>query len=184
MFNINRRWTIFSVAILTLSAVWIGLTAMYAPATTQGQAPAPRAGFLAPDFDLQTLDGQTVTLAQFRGQPVILNLWASWCPPCKAEMPAIQAMYSAYHEQGLVVLGLNMTSQDDLGNAQAFAQQAGVTFPVLLDRDGSVARRYEMRALPTTVFIDRKGVIQEVVVGGPLSESMLRSKALQLLEDQ
>ncbi len=182
MTEFNWRWTIFSLAILALSAVWIGLTAVYAPATTQGQAPAPQPGFLAPDFELQTLDGQTLSLAQFHGQPVILNLWASWCPPCKAEMPAIQSMYSAYHEQGLVVLGLNMTSQDDLGNAQAFAQQAGVTFPVLLDQDGSVARRYEMRALPTTVFIDRNGVIQEVVVGGPLSEAMLRSKALQLLE--
>ncbi len=182
MFNSNHRWTIFSLTILAISAAWIGLTAAYAPATTQGRTPAPRPGFLAPDFKLQTLDGQTLTLAQFRGQPVIVNLWASWCPPCKAEMPAIQSMYSAYKDKGLVVLGLNMTSQDDVGSAQSFAQKAGVTFPILLDRDGSVARRYEMRALPTTVFIDRNGLIQDVVVGGPLPESMLRSKAELLLE--
>ncbi len=182
MLNFNRRWTVFSVAILALSAVWIGLTAVYAPATTQGRMPAPRPGFLAPDFELQTLDGQSLSLSQFRGQPVILNLWASWCPPCKAEMPSIQSTYSAYKDQGLVVLGLNMAFQDDVNNTRSFTQQAGVTFPVLLDQDGSVARRYEMRALPTTVFIDRSGVIQDVVVGGPLPESMLRAKALQLME--
>ncbi len=178
----NRYWTFFSLAILTLSAIWIALTTIYAPSTTQGRVPAPRPGFLAPDFTLQTFDGQMVSLSQFHGQPVILNLWASWCPPCKAEMPAIQQVYSAYQNQGLVVLGVNMTSQDDIASAQRFAKQAGVTFPVLLDQTGEVARSYEMRALPTTVFIDQNGMIQDLVVGGPLSKSMLRSKALQLLE--
>lgn len=181
MQSLQRRWTLFSLIILSVSAAWVALTTVYAGETTGGKIAAPRPGFLAPDFELQTLTGENIRLGQLHGRPVILNLWASWCPPCKAEMPAIQRVYAAYSDRGLAVLGVNMTYQDDAESAQRFAREQGVTFPILLDRDGSVGRQYEMRALPTTFFIDGDGVIQDVVVGGPLSEALLRSKALQLL---
>jgi cytochrome c biogenesis protein CcmG, thiol:disulfide interchange protein DsbE len=113
---------------------------------------------------------------------VILNLWASWCPPCKAEMPALENVHRQYERDGLVVLGVNMTYQDSASRAVQFLLEEGLTFPVVMDTDGSVGRRYQMRALPTTFFIARDGMIHSLEVGGPLPEAMLRAKAIELLE--
>jgi peroxiredoxin len=177
-----RIFTYVSVAILTVAAVWIWLSRAPAGGTTQGLIPAAQKGFLAPDFALETADGETIRLSELRGRPVVMNVWASWCPPCREEMPALERVYQAYQQQGAVVLGVNSTIQDQRQDALAFTAGQGLTFPILFDADGEVTKLYGVRALPTTYFIDAQGVIQEVIAGGPMSEALLRIRVEQLLE--
>lgn len=178
-----HHWTPFSLVVLLISAGWIALTAFSAPETTSGRIPAPRPGFLAPDFELQTLDGQTFRLSEQQGRPVILNLWASWCLPCRTEMPALQQVHETYGEQGLFVIGLNTTYQDSLVDVQQFVGDFGLSFPILLDMDNRAGRLYRLNALPTTFFIRADGTIADIVIGGPMSEALLRSKANELLPE-
>jgi len=179
----SRRWWAFTLAILLLGAGWTWLSRVPASVATVGQIPSPREGFPAPDFTLDTLGGESATLSAYRGKVVIVNLWASWCGPCRAEMPAIQKVYAANRERGLEVLAVNGTFQDSESGAQAFAQELGLTFPILLDRDGAVSKRYLLRALPSTFFVDRKGVIRSVVFGGPVTEAVVQTKIEALLQE-
>ncbi|UCD40778.1 MAG: TlpA family protein disulfide reductase [Chloroflexota bacterium] len=174
------RWIIFSLLLLSLGAVWIWLSSVEAGTTTQGAVPAPQSGFLAPDFELETFDRETYRLSDLRGRPVLINFWASWCPPCRSEMPAIQNVYDEYRTQGFEVLAVNSTHQDNLGDAITFAQVRDLTFPILLDRDGAVGTLYDIRSLPTSFFIDQEGIIQDVVIGGPMAEALLKIRAEQL----
>lgn len=176
----HRR--ILSVLVLVLGGAWIALSADRDGSATAGLIPAPQAGFLAPDFSLSTPDGETVTLSDLRGQAVLLNLWATWCPPCRAEMPAIQALYEEYRDQGFAVLAVNTTYQDDPTAVRPFFEQNGLTFTLLLDESGSVASAYALRSLPSSFFIDRRGIIREVVIGGPMSEALLRTRIEAILE--
>ncbi len=98
-------------------------------------------------------------------------------------MPAIESVYQEYKNEGLEVLAVNTTYQDQEAEVTAFVQQYGLTFPILLDKTGAVSNRYQLRGLPSTYFVDRKGVIRSVVVGGPMSEALIRSKILDLLEE-
>ena len=171
------------VVALSLGTGWTFLSRIPMTAINAGERPAsPRQGFMAPDFTLDLLGGGQVKLSDLRGKPVVVNLWASWCPPCRAEMPAIEKVYRDYKDLGLVVLGVNTTNQDSEADAAAFVREYGLTFPIPLDRDGSVSVRYALRGLPTTFFIDRKGIIRSVVVGGPMSEAVIRSNVEDLLK--
>jgi len=178
-----RRWWAFTLTTLLIGLGWTWASRV--PSTVAGarQIPSPREGFPAPDFSLDTLGGELATLSAYRGQVVIVNLWASWCGPCRAEMPALQNVYAAHRERGIEVLAVNSTFQDSEADAQAFAQNLGLTFPILLDREGAVSRRYLLRALPSTFFIDRQGVIRSVIVGGPMSEAVIQSKIEPLLQE-
>jgi cytochrome c biogenesis protein CcmG/thiol:disulfide interchange protein DsbE len=178
----NRSFTYLSILVLMIGALWAWWSRAPAQGTTGGLIPAPQKGFLAPDFALETAEGKTIRLSELRGQPVVLNIWASWCGPCRAEMPALQRVYQAYQAQGLEILGLNSTAQDDRQLAQAFVAEQGLTFPILFDTQGEATRLYAVRALPTTYFIDAQGVIQEVVTGGPMAEALLRIRVEQLIE--
>lgn len=175
----SRR--LFYGFVLLAGLLWIGFSAAPPGAVTGGGIPAPQAGFLAPDFTLVTLDGQTVTLSELRGQVVLLNLWASWCPPCREEMPAMQRVWEEYRERGVMVLAVNSTSQDTRAEAQAFVTENGLTFPIPLDTSGEVTRLYRVSSLPTSFFIGADGVIHEVVIGGPMAEALLRIRVEQLL---
>ncbi len=129
-----------------------------------GGRPPPRpASFQAPDFTLPTLSGGTIHLADFRGKVILLNFWATWCVPCRMEMPALEAFYQRHKDAGLAVLAINM---DTLSTAsvEAFVQEVMVTFPVPLDPSWSIARDYRVLGLPTTYLIDRAGnvVVREV----------------------
>lgn len=168
--------------VLALGSIWTILSRLPPEAANAGEPSAPREGFYAPDFTLDLLGGGQVTLSELRGNAVVVNLWASWCPPCRAEMPAIEKVYQAYKNLGVVVLGVNTTYQDSESDAAAFVREYGLTFPIPLDRDGSVSRRYALSGLPTTFFIDRKGIIRSVVVGGPMSEAVIQSKVEDLLK--
>ncbi len=173
----------FYAALLLLAALgWIIISRDTSGNSTAGKIPAPQAGFLAPDFTLTTLDGETVSLADYRGQAVLLNYWATWCPPCKAEMPAMQRVYETYRARGFVVLAVNATNQDTIGDVEAFVREYGLTFPVLLDSEGRVGALYRINALPTSFFIRPDGIIEEVVIGGPMSEALMGTRAETLLE--
>jgi peroxiredoxin len=169
-------------AVLTLGGVWTLLSRVPLSATTGGAPPpSPREGFSAPDFTLDLLGGGQLALSDLRGKVVMVNLWASWCPPCRAEMPTIEKVYQAFQAQGLVVLGVNTTFQDSESDVAAFVEEFGLTFPIPLDREGGVSQRYQMRGLPSTFFIDRQGIIRTVVIGGPMSEAVIQSKVEELL---
>ena len=181
----DRRWSTRVAVVLALGAIWTILSRVPPAATTGGAPPpSPREGFSAPDFTLDLLSGGQVTLSELRGSVVIVNLWAAWCPPCRAEMPAIEKVYAAFSDRGLVVLGVNTTFQDRETDAAAFVVEQGLTFPIPLDRTGAVSRRYQLRGLPSTFFVDRQGIIRSVVVGGPMSEALIRSKVEGLLEEK
>lgn len=127
----------------------------------------------APDFSLKTIDGKSLKLTDLRGKAVLINLWASWCPPCRDEMPGIQVAYEKYKDKGLVVLGIDFTVQDHVVDVKAFIQEFKLTFPILLDETGDVsAVLYGMRGLPTSYFIDPAGVIQRIQVGAMLPEKI------------
>lgn len=173
-----------SLIILILAGLWIWFSRAEPGSTTQGNIPAPKEGFLAPDFSLETFSGESVNLTDYRGQVVLINLWASWCPPCRAEMPAMQAVYDAYQDQGFVILAINATNQDNLAEAVDFARQNELSFPLLIDAQGQVSDLYQLRSLPTSFFIDRQGVVREVIIGGPMSETLIRTKITDLLQEK
>ena len=136
------------------------------PASPAGNGALPLEGQPAPDFTLKTLDGSTITLSKLQGQSVLINFWASWCTPCRAEMPEIVRVYEAHKADGLVVLAINMTFQDSLPEAQAFTKKFHMPFPVLLDDTGAVARdAYRVPVLPMSFFVDRKGIIAHRQIG-------------------
>jgi peroxiredoxin len=170
--------------VLLFAVLWVFASRVEgAPGGSAAAPPSPQKGFAAPDFALETLEGETIALSDLRGQVVALNFWASWCAPCRLEMPAIEQVYRSFGDLGLVVLAVNTTDQDSIGAAQDFVNEFNLTFPILLDRAGDAARLYEIYGLPTTYFIDRQGIIQEVVVGGPMSEALVQSKIEALLRE-
>lgn len=171
---------IFYILTLIAGAAWIALSAPSEPVTAVG--PAPQAGFPAPDFTLKTPEGETYTLSDLKGNAVLVNMWATWCPPCKAEMPAVENVYNEYKEQGFIVLAVDQTYQDDPFNIAPFIEDYNLTFPILLDETGETARAYEVRSLPSSFFVNRYGVITEVVIGGPMSESLLRIRVEEALK--
>src|SRR5215212_10048616 len=175
------RRTIY-IVVLILGCIWIFVSADRSGASTSGKIPAPQQGFLAPDFELKTLTGETTKLSDLRGQAVLVNLWATWCPPCRAEMKSIERMYNEYRQQGLIVLAVNMTYQDEPSAVAPFAKDQGLTFPILLDETGEMANAYQLRSLPSSYFIRRDGIINEVVIGGPMSEALLRTRIEDILK--
>lgn len=181
---LSRYWNIFSVTVLALSAGWIAWTAVSAPTSTGGRTPAPRPGFLAPDFELKTDQGKAVRLSDLTGKVVLVNVWASWCPPCRAEMPDLERIHKQYSPAGLVILGVNAAYQDNLTAMQDFLSQNGVTFPILLDMDGGVARKYQVQALPSSYFIGRDGVIRQVMIGGPMPAAFVQAQVESLLKEK
>ena len=180
----NRHWAALTLAVLTIGILWTLASRAPAAANTGGAPPpSPREGFSAPDFTLDLLDGGQVTLSDLRGKAVLINFWATWCPPCRAEMPAIERVYRSHKDLGLEVLAVNTTNQDDQAAAAAFVEELELTFPVPLDRTGAVSASYNLRGLPSTYFIDRQGVIRSVVVGGPMSGALIQSRVEELLQE-
>jgi peroxiredoxin len=124
---------------------------------------APLAGSLAPDFGAQALDGQSIRLSELRGRAVILNFWATWCAPCRAEMPLLDDRSRALAERGLTILGANFDEPEEA--VRAFRDELGLSFPLLLDPGGEIQSLYRVIGYPTTYFIDADGVIQAVHLG-------------------
>jgi len=123
----------------------------------------PVIGKPAPDFQLKNLDGQSISLSDFRGKPVLINFWASWCQPCVYEMPFIQEVFEEWSGQGLVVLTINIGESPS--QVEEFMQSQGLSLPVLLDLKGSIAQKYNIWFIPTTFFLDKDGIIQGIKAG-------------------
>lgn len=167
------RFRLFSAFLLLLGLGWLVFSRDPEHRNAVGRIPAPKQGFLAPDFSLETTDGQIIRLSELRGKTVVLNFWATWCPPCRTEMPTLERIAQEYADQDVILLGINLTFLDKAAEIPAFLTKYGITFPILLDREGQVARLYEIRALPTTFFIGPDGRIRSVVIGA-ISEVTLR----------
>ncbi|MCC5802126.1 redoxin domain-containing protein [Rossellomorea vietnamensis] len=131
-------------------------------------------GDRAPDFTLTTLDGEEVQLSDYQGKKVILNFWATWCPPCKAEMPHMEQYYEKNaKKENVEILAVNLTSQDEGEKAvQQFVDGYELTFPILMDENGDIGDEYRAFTIPTTYMIDTNGLIQHKIVG-PMNEEMM-----------
>lgn len=126
-------------------------------------------GNMAPDFVLTTSAGEQTKLSDYRGKKVILNFWATWCPPCKAEMPNIEEFYKGNQSKNIVVLAVNLTTAEkNKDDIQQFIKKDGLTFPVLLDEKGNIGTLYQAFTIPTSYIIDSKGIVQQKFVG-PMS---------------
>ncbi len=112
----------------------------------------------APDFSLDALDGKQVALNELRGQVVMINFWASWCVPCKEEMPLLEQMYRKYKSMGFTLLGVNVEPESD--KAEALLEKNPVSFPVLFDRENRVSKLYNVARMPSSVLIDREGNVR------------------------
>lgn len=144
---------------------------------TSTPLPQLAVGGMSPDFTLPDLNDSTnlLGLTDFAGSPVILNFWASWCVPCREEMPTLQRVYELHNPDGLVVLGINQTFADDLDTARAFVQELALTFPNVRDDNGDVSGSiYRVMGLPTSVFISEDGEIVHVQVGQLTDEQISR----------
>ncbi len=167
-----NRWLTYAVAAMAFLALIGGA---FRPAAFDRPA-RPEVGYLAPDFTLRDLEGKEVTLSEYRGKTVFINFWATWCPPCRAEMPEIKKL----HEQmpDLVILGVNMghteASPQDVAR---FMKRYGYTWRVPFDADGRVSERYSVLSIPTSFFIGPDGVIRSKFIG-PMSLSLMRDLAL------
>lgn len=137
----------------------IGLAIVGLAVWARGRGP-----WVAPDFSAPNLDGQAMRLSAYRGQVVLVNVWATWCPPCREEMPSMERLYQKLADRGFVILAV---SQDETGadGVKTFVEQTKVTFPVLLDPDGNVGRSYGVWGYPESFLVDRTGNIVEHVVG-------------------
>ncbi len=132
--------------------------------------PAPEVGHPAPDFTLSDLDGNLVRLSDFQGKVVFINFWATWCPPCRAEMPEIEAVHQKYKDKGVVVLGVDISEPEN--TVRQYIQKGGFSWTIVLDSTGEVARDYQIAAIPTSFFLDREGIIRAVSVGAMTKRQM------------
>ncbi|OGO50246.1 MAG: hypothetical protein A2148_04260 [Chloroflexi bacterium RBG_16_68_14] len=150
-----------------------------------GKPPVTQVGRAAPDFLLETPKGGTLRLSDLQGQPVVVNFWASWCPPCRAEMPELVAAYERYQNQGLVIVGINLQEPDD--TVLDFAEEFGIDFPLVIDRDGELADVWRLggpiQGIPTSYFIDGTGVIRDLYYG-PMTEKTLEERLAKILPEE
>ncbi|TES86015.1 TlpA family protein disulfide reductase [Candidatus Aerophobetes bacterium] len=132
----------------------------------------------AEDFTLKTLKGGTVSLKDYRGRLIFLNFWATWCGPCRAEMPSMQRLWEEFKEEDFVILAINIQEESKL--VSSFMNERGLSFPVLLDEKGKVARSYGIRGIPTTFFLNPEGEIIGKAVGARDWDS---EESFQLIEE-
>ena len=131
-------------------------------------------GEQAPDFELTTLAGEPIRLSELKGKKVILNFWATWCPPCKAEMPHMQNFYEDYAEaENVEIVAVNLTSGDREASVEEFVKDYGLTFPIPMDVEGEVGQKFQAVTIPTSYIIDTNGMIQHKIVG-PMDETMIQ----------
>lgn len=175
-----KKPIMISIVVIIFSTAWVFYTSTKNQDQSSNIFTAPQKGFLAPAFSLSNLEDETIQLSNFKGKIVMVNVWASWCKPCQYEMPAMQKIHEKYSERGLVILAVNNTYQDNYSDVVNFVADNNLTFPILLDRTGEVSKLYQVQALPSTYFIDQNGIINEIIIGGPMSEALIESKILEL----
>jgi peroxiredoxin len=139
---------------------------------TTGKGGSTEVGAAAPDFSLEDVSGRTVKLSDLRGKPVFVNFWASWCWPCREELPDIQRLFEA--KQGAVnIITVNLTSTEvSADEVRRFVKDSGFTMPVLLDTGGEVGEEYQIRSLPLSLYLDDKGIIRKKINGVMTAEML------------
>ncbi len=170
---------LFAAALLTgVVGVWL-LSSK--PARTEGALPTRRlyAGEPMPAVAWNDPQGNPVNVADYAGKPLIINAWATWCPPCKAEMPLLQAFYEQYQPQGLTILAVD--AGEDARTVLAFWERNGITFPVVIDASLEILARLGISSFPTSVVVGRDGIVKHLYVG-QLSEQQLSQEITRFLE--
>lgn len=164
MGNSRLSWSILLMSLALLGIGWIAVSKepINQGVESSDLKEAPIAGYLAPQFTLSSTLGEEIALADYLGQPVVLNFWATWCPPCRAEVPHFQDASVKYNGQAAII---GIDQGEPLPIVADFASTFNLTYPLLLDQDSAVNRQYGIAALPTTVFVDANGVIREVYTG-------------------
>jgi cytochrome c biogenesis protein CcmG, thiol:disulfide interchange protein DsbE len=181
----DRETIVALLAFLAIALLVLVLRNVAVPersVTAQGAEAAALTAKPAPDFTLEALDGSQVSLSQYRGQVVLVNFWATWCPPCVREMPSLVRVYEQYKGQGFVILGINTTYQDDRAKVAQFARDNSMGFPVLLVTDPEATAAYGSRLMPTSYLIDRNGKIVYTRVG-QVDEQNLSERVAALLDE-
>lgn len=183
----RRDWqTILALLLfLAFGLGLIGLRDIGQPQRTvsvEGADVAAKAAQVAPDFTMPALDGGEIRLADYKGKVVLINIWATWCPPCVREIPRLQRTYEQYNAQGFVLIGMNTTFQDDKAKVETFVRDQGMTYPIALDIDGKGAEDYAGRLMPTSYLIDQNGKIVSVTVG-EVDEAKLKEQVAVLLKE-
>jgi peroxiredoxin len=165
------------IGICLIGCLGIGLTIRFAPNIYQYslENSSLKVGEAAPDFELMSLEGETIRLGQFRGQPILLTFGATWCPDCLKEAPIMEELHKAHPELVLLLVD----SKESPAVVQQFADEFGITYPILLDRDGAVMKLYQVFALPTNLFIDADGMIRAKMIESVTPE--LLAKKLPLI---
>jgi peroxiredoxin len=165
--SIRRRFFLLLAAILLEALLVPGQAGAQVSAEAERTLKEAKIRVLKPrdpvQFSLPLLPGGNAALSAYKGKVVVLNFWATWCPPCRAEMPSMETFYRRFKSQGLEILAVD--GGEDAATVRQFIQQNGYTFPVLLDRDNAVNSRYGVSAIPTTYILDRNGSIIATVVG-------------------
>ncbi|MBM2826133.1 MAG: hypothetical protein HW403_197 [Dehalococcoidia bacterium] len=188
----TSRWARGFVPLVVVALAFLALQMVQdkgqssSAAATSGVAPVSsgikaRVGEPAPEFTLQNLAGEAVALKDFRGQTVLVNFWATWCGPCRVEMPEMEAIYKEKAGDGFTILAVNF--KEDPERASSFARNLGLTFPVLLDSKGQVADAYGVIGLPTSLFIDGDGIVKAMQVG-EMNKSVIARKLRQITEGE
>lgn len=144
-----------AIVALAFGAVWMQ-SYKYEPLTV---------GKVAPDFELPDLTDTTLRLSDYRGKVVFLNFWATWCKPCKEEMPSMEVLYQTFKPEGLVVLAVSIDRVTTKQDIPPFVKSLNLTFPILVDSWGQTDKRYKLMGVPETYIIDREGVLREKVIG-------------------
>jgi peroxiredoxin len=137
-------------------------------------------GQAAPEFRLKLLPGGEASLSQFKGRPILVNFWATWCKPCRQEMPEIITAYQAHRASGLEVLAVNLSDQESMKDVRKFVAELQLPFPVLLDEKGKTRKQYGLITVPTSFFIDAKGFVRGVNAG-PIGAKALKDGLAEIL---
>ncbi len=149
---------------------------------TAGSALALDVGGAAPDFTLKSRSGENIKLSELRGEVVMVNFWASWCAPCRQEMPLLEELHERYSDLGFTLLGVNV--EEDSSAALDMLKEIPVTFPVLFDNRNTVSKLYNVVAMPTTVILDRDGTVRYVHKGFlPGYEDEYRQQVKELIRE-
>jgi cytochrome c biogenesis protein CcmG/thiol:disulfide interchange protein DsbE len=164
---------------ILIGVVLVSILALSACSRSEsGQAGGITEGVKAREFSLQTLDGDQVSLRDYDGSVVLVNFWATWCEPCRNEIPDLESAYQEHRDEGFVVLGVDV--QEPADTVENFVTDMGITYPILLDTDGQVLKEYRLGGLPMSLILDRGGMIKARCLGS-LSADQLQTYLKQVL---
>ena len=155
-YNPLRTIIIVTVVVLALLALTVTMLTASAPKVAKVGQPAP-------DFTLMTVDGKQVSLSQFKGKPVIINFWATWCPPCRLEMPALEEISHQAADKGFIILAVDQ--EEDAATVKSFLTQNQYDYLSVLDINGAVSTMYQVSGIPTSIFVDANGIVREMHSG-------------------